>query len=168
MYGVRGRITTSKFSALSVMVFAATVAFPTSVSAQQKIYWNNDVRFSQSIQRSNSDGSGLETVIEGKNFNNSILNMAIDSVGAKIYWADTGLQSIRRADRDGSNVKTLVTGVQAPRSIALDLTNGKIYWTDLSFRQIERSNLDGSGREIVLGGLNRPWGLALDVDGGKV
>ena len=54
---------------------------------------------------------------------------AADDLTQKMYWTDTIADRIQRANLDGSRVETLVTGVDAPKGIALDLGRGKMYWT---------------------------------------
>jgi hypothetical protein len=53
-------------------------------------------------------------------------NAAIQS----IYFADEDTHSIRRSDADGSNVTTIVSGLVAPRGVAIDQVGGELYWSD--------------------------------------
>ena len=135
-------------------------------SAEQKIYWS-DASFPPSIQKSDLDGSNVETVIEQSAPAGGIGGVALDAAAGKVYWTDYKNSAIKRVDRDGANIETLISGLSAPRGIALDLTNSKIYWTDTGTGSIERANLDGTGREVVLAGRNNPYDVALDIASGK-
>ena len=59
----------------------------------------------------------------------------------------------------------IVTGLSAPRGIALDVSGGKIYWTESGSGKIGRSNLDGSQVQDIVTGLGTPRGIALQVSG---
>jgi len=113
------------------------------------------------IQRSDLDGSNVETLITGIDEANGL---AIDSVGGKIYWPDLATGKIQRANLDGSGVEDLVVGVDTPTTIDLDFLEGMMYWTDSAdvgqLNRIERANLDGSDREVIVSG-GFPWGIAV-------
>ena len=78
-----------------------------------------------------------------------------------MYWTDSGTEKIQRANLDGSNIEDIVTGVEAPRGIALDVAGGKMYWTTSS--KIQRANLDGSNVENLVTRLRDPGGIALNL-----
>ncbi len=86
----------------------------------------------------------------------------------KIYWTDTEPGKIQLANLDGSGVQDLVTGLRAPRGLALDEIGGKIYWADSRDGKIQRANLDGSGVQDLVTGLDTPGWIALDPGGGKI
>ena len=70
------------------------------------IYWT-DVSAGgwqpHSIMRANSDGSGLTTLLtEPSDFR----GMAVDSLGGKMYWTNTGALAIKRANLDGSSIES--------------------------------------------------------------
>ncbi len=74
----------------------------------------------------------------------------------KIYWTEvdwtTLTGKIRRAHLDGSQVKDIVTGLEAPKAIALDMLRRKVYWTDETTRKIQRADLTGRNvKDIVIG-----------------
>jgi len=127
-----------------------------------KVYWGNVSE--GAIQRSNLDGSGLETIVAGLIGPTAI---EVDPSGGKIYWthlADTQAdQKIQRANLDGSGVEDLLTGLPLPQDLALDVGAGTMYWTDLSAGTIRRANLDGSQATDVLTGLDTPGGLVIDT-----
>ena len=86
-----------------------------------------------------------------------------------IYWTDNYTDKIQRANLDGSNIEDLVTGIHAPRGIALDIESGKMYWMDIFYTdvvgpsKIQRANLDGSNVEDILI-LGDVWAYGLDLD----
>ena len=81
-----------------------------------KIYWvDPDANV---IQRSNLDGSGLQTLLGAA----GPIDIALDVAAGKMYWTDLGADSVQRANLNGSGVETLVSGLLGPRGIALDLT----------------------------------------------
>ncbi len=93
-------------------------------------------------------------------------DLAIDSVGRKLYWAETG--KIRRGNIDGTgSIQDIVTGLSFPKGLELDVAAGKVYWFDVS--SLKRANMDGSGSVETLftitGGLRD---LNLDIAAGKV
>ena len=142
-----------------------TVA-PAPASQAGKLYWTQ--LNSESIRRSNLDGSGVEDLVTTGLGTPS--GLALDVSGGKMYWTEVGSDRIRRSNLDGSGIEDLVTtGLNWPSDIALDVSGGKMYWTDTNTNKIQRSNFDGSGVEdLVTTGLRSPTGLALDVSGGKM
>ncbi|MDE2925394.1 MAG: hypothetical protein OXT71_03245 [Acidobacteriota bacterium] len=96
---------------------------------------------------------------------------------ARVYWVDGyRVGEIKRLPVGGSRVETLVTGLNAPRGLALDPGAGKMYWTeigivvsgDLIRGKIRRANLDGSEVEAIVTRLQNPFHLALDIGAGKI
>ena len=90
-----------------------------------------------------------------------------------MYWTDALSAKVQRVIRNGTAVEDLVTGLDAPRGLAVDLTGGKMYWTDLGavrgMGSIQRANLDGTDVEVLVPGVAGPYGgLALDVAGNKI
>ena len=139
-------------------------ATTTTASQTWKLYWTE--WDTESIRRSNLDGSGVEDlVITGLDAPGGI---ALDVAGGKMYWTDWDTDKIQRSNLDGSGVEDLITGLTSPYGIALDVAGGKMYWTDGIADKIQRSNLDGSGVEDLITGLDAPGGIALDVAGGKM
>ena len=68
--------------------------------------------------RANLDGSQEEEVI--RNGLDTPDGLAVDSVGQKIYWTDTGLNRIEVADVNGGQRKVLFwKNLDKPRAIVL-------------------------------------------------
>ncbi len=150
-------------AAVSIAVAAVT---PPGARGVSRMYWT-DWKTGK-IQRSNLDGSGVETLVTTGS--GAPFGIALDVAGGKMYWTDSVADMIQRSNLDGSGVETLVnTGLERPQGFALDVAGGKMYWTDWGTEKIQRSNLDGSGVEtLVTTGLETPRGITLDVAGGKM
>ena len=137
---------------------------PPDAGVANTIYWTEWE--TESIRRSDLDGSGIETLVTtGLDAPGGI---ALDVASGKMYWTDWDTDKIQRSNLDGSGVENLITGLTSPYAIALDVAGGKMYWTDGIADKIQRSNLDGSGVEDLITGLDAPGGIALDVTGGKM
>ena len=133
---------------------------PPEMVELKKLYWSDFG--TETIQRSDPDGSNVETLITGV----KPWGIALDIEGGKIYWV--GLfanQGLRRANLDGTNVEVLVQGTIG-QDLALDLQAGKVYWAGSG--KIQRANLDGSEVEDVITRSFTPDGIALDLVNGKV
>ena len=133
--------------------------------AHGKIYWTDLEGHRDGtgkIQRSNLDGSNVETVLNGVDEANAL---AVDAANGKIYWPEAVSQKIQRANLDGSEVEDLVTGLGNPTTVSLDLAAKKIYWTDSEWNgqtnRVQRANLDGSNVETIVSGIGFPWGIAV-------
>ena len=150
-------------AAVSIAVAAVT---PPGARGVSRMYWTDWK--TRKIQRSNLDGSGVETLVTTGS--GAPFGIALDVAGGKMYWTDSVADMIQRSNLDGSGVENLVnTGLERPQGFALDLAGGKMYWTDWGKEKIQRSNLDGSGVEnLVTTGLETPRGITLDVAGGKM
>ncbi len=120
-----------------------------------KLYWTdrgeNDV-----IQRSNTDGSDVETLVDTGNVD--AFGIALDVPSGKMYWADSALDLIKRANLDGSNVENFILISGDPESVTLDLRNGKIYWSTFIGREVFVANLDGTDEERIVSS-DEPIGL---------
>lgn len=125
----------------------------------KKLYWGDSG--SGLIQRSNPDGSNVETLITGV----KPWGIELDIEGGKIYWVSWANQRLSRANLDGSNVEVLVAG-ETFQELAIDLEAGKIYWSGSG--KIQRANLDGSEVEDIITSPFYPDGIALDLVNGKI
>ena len=114
-----------------------------------KLYWSD--REGMRIQRSNLDGSRVETLIEAAqgddarwDAGNWCVGIAVDVQGGKIYWTqkggdDAGVGSIRRANIEvptgqdpahRSDIEALFDDLPEPIDLDLDPGRRMIYWTD--------------------------------------
>uniref|UniRef100_A0A3B1J6C8 Low density lipoprotein receptor-related protein 4 n=1 Tax=Astyanax mexicanus TaxID=7994 RepID=A0A3B1J6C8_ASTMX len=96
--------------------------------------------------------------------------LAVDSVGRKIYWTDTGTNRIEVANLNGSMRKVLIwRNLDSPRAIAL-YHEMYMYWTDWGeHAKLERAGLDGSDRVVLISNnLGWPNGLAVDKAGSQL
>ena len=128
-----------------------------------KLYWT-DTRI---IQRSNLDGTEVEELVTWKDGASWPQDIAVDSNGKKIYWADSDTRKIQRSNLDGTKIEDLVTeGLQNPQRIALDPIAGKIYWADRGV--IRRADLDGKNVEELVLDLGFVSAMAVDPVAGKL
>ena len=85
-------------------------------------YGERKRRREDKIQRSNLDGSGVETLVT-----TGIVDpwgIALDVAGGKMYWTDWETGRIHRSNLDGSGVENLVTRrLFSPRGIALEFAH---------------------------------------------
>ena len=134
-----------------------------------KVYWVNTD--DGSIQRAERNGTDEETIVSGLNLPYGV---AVDEVGAKVYWTEYGsTKRVRRANTDGSNIENLITGgMDVPRSIALDVTGGKLYVVDAGiipgFGRVFRANLNGTGQENLITGKDALLSISLDLTSSRM
>jgi hypothetical protein len=132
-------------------------------SPNDKIYWTE--QGSGRIQRSDSDGAGIEDLVADLE---TPYGITIDIPMRRMYWCDGSTRKIQRANLDGSCVEDLVTsGISLPDGIDIDVDAGKMYWADRIGDKIQRANLDGSGVEDLVA-LDAPGDITLDTAGGKM
>jgi hypothetical protein len=134
-----------------------------------KLYWSD--REGMRIQRSNLDGSRLETLVEtGRgdddrwDARNWCVGIAVDAERGKIYWTqkggdDAGVGRILRANLEvpkgqtparRGDIEVLFDGLPEPIDLELDLDKRQIYWTD-------RGNLPG-GNSVARAPMDPPKG----------
>jgi DNA-binding beta-propeller fold protein YncE len=135
-----------------------------------KLYWSD--REGMRIQRSNLDGSRVETLIETghgaddrRDARNWCVGVAVDVAGGKVYWTqkgndDAGQGRILRANIEipkgqdpahRRDVEVLFDGLPEPIDLDLDLSKRQIYWTD-------RGDLPG-GNSVVRAPMDPPKGF---------
>ncbi|MBX3000633.1 MAG: SMP-30/gluconolactonase/LRE family protein [Caldilineaceae bacterium] len=119
------------------------------------------VALDNTIRRMNRDGTGVETLLAGRDGPSSL---RLDSVGGKIYWIDNGRalfgdgREIWRANPDGSDSERIISpanGFGTFDQLTLAPTLGKLYF--VAEDEIIWANLDGSSAEVVAtatGGVN--------------
>lgn len=124
-----------------------------------KLYWTD--RGAGKVQRSNLDGSEVETLVAFPAGSN-LRGISVDTEGGRIYFADNGSGKILRVDLDGENQEELVSGLGFPADVLFDVASQKLYWCDQTRDRLQRANPDGSGLE-TLHEPNAPY--FLDIDG---
>lgn len=139
-------------------------------SVNKKLYWttvycsdNSCSTVLGDILRSDLEGSGIETVVDGVG---SPFWIQVDPIGKKIYWTDIVNNVVRRSNLDGTRIDDLfVVGKKNnPNSLALDLKNGYIYWDqdgDVPNRScIKRMDLNGNHPKDIKCG----FGILVDIE----
>jgi len=157
----------ASFRSLLVVGLGLLIApLATPAAAQGKLYFVGNGSGPDPIRRTNVDGSGVVTVVDGLNFPQTI---AVDGVADKLYW--TNNDKVHRSNLDGSGIETLLATGGSVRGIALDVPGGKMYITDTLQQKIWRANLNGSDLTEIVSpsdGLNIPSHIAVDGVGGKI
>jgi len=152
-----------------------------------KIYWSeaSNTRSGGAIRRSNTDGSGLETIIPWPMTGNAkATNIEFDLNAEKMYWTDSGTVGIYRSNLDGTFVEQVLNvralqdrtnwGTGPGQSyefaqvsgLALDFESGQMFWADYFGGDIHVSDFNGNGIIQLASGMKTPRGMT--VSGGKV
>ena len=128
-------------------------------AAGGKIYWTEQPSATTGkIRSANLNGKNVTSV---RNLTSLPTGLAVDTVNKKLYIAN-GSGKIQRFNFDGTGFDSnLITGLDAPRGIAVDAAGGKIYWTARG--KIQRANLNGKNVQNVVTGLGAPADIALNV-----
>ena len=145
-----------------------------STTELTRMYWidlNFGLQNNSKVQRANTDGSNVETLVTWIHGLQRPLDISLDTINRKVYWVDDSRNVIQRANLDGKNVEDIVTGLDSPNSIALDVAGSMIYYVDRN--GIHRANLDGSNVEFLANysdkyTFNTPSDIALDMISGKI
>ena len=126
-------------------ILLATGALADSANHIFYTEWNYYSVSDSRIVRANADGSDAVTVLDGFRAGVGVKDLAVDSEGQKLYFANRSEALIERCNFDGSERDTVVTGAYAV-GLALDIDGGKVYWSDYSYSnpRIRRANLDGT------------------------
>ena len=138
-------------------------------AAGGKLYWTEKTSdYTGKIQKSNLDGSTVELV---KDLTSVPLYITLDAASGKLYLINS-YGKLQRMNVDGSNFQTnLITGLSAPKGLAVDAAGGKVYWIEQTGERtgtIRRANLDGTESELIKDLTAVPQGIALDTTAGKV
>jgi len=94
-----------------------------------------------------------------------IYDLAIDSVGRKIYWDLLLEGEIKRANLDGTFVETVASGLNSPSVVAVDQDDAALYWLAepaSGSLHLFRAGLDGSAIEdlgYIPVTYTRPFGI---------
>lgn len=137
-----------------------------------KLYWLQDPYSGDAepaedrILRANLDGTEVESVISVGDHDDSIRDMAIDTLNGHLYWTSLSPHVIRRSGLDGSGIVDLIDESSfpddpgTPRGIAVAGNSLVIAWG----RSIWGADLNGSQIRNISGPLSpSPLGLLTDV-----
>jgi DNA-binding beta-propeller fold protein YncE len=83
---------------------------------QNKMYFTN--RGSQSISRTNLDGTDIEVLVPQK-VGSFPAGISLDVGEGKMYWTDISADKIKRANFNGSGIEDVVVGLDNPFGITL-------------------------------------------------
>jgi len=134
--------------------------------SQGMIYWSDLLK--KTINRIHKDSTGKsvqsQTIMSDLNKPESL---AIDWVGKKLYWVDTGLNTISVSNLDGSHQKTLIKGTEETelRAIAVYPEKGYLFWSVWGDKgSIQRADLNGKNPTTILNSTNVKWVSSITVD----
>jgi len=134
-----------------------------------RIYWLE--QGSKTVNVANVDGSqrGVLVTLTG-GAPSSVTGIAVEPIGAKVYFSDLRRQRVQSADMDGASLLTLLPGLDEPVGVNIDPVASKLYVTVQGAAPgLQRANLDGTGLEpVITPGMQHPAGLALDGGAGKL
>ncbi|XP_071809054.1 low-density lipoprotein receptor-related protein 4-like isoform X2 [Asterias amurensis] len=134
---------------------------------EELVFWS-DVTL-DSIKRVYLNGTGVRSVITTGL--ESPGGIAVDWIGRKLYWTDSGTSRIEVSNLDGSQRSVLIwEDMEKPRAFAVHPEQGLMFWTDWgSTPKIESAGMDGSSRRIIANtNLFWPNGLTIDYTTQKV
>ena len=139
-------------------------------AAGDKIYWieKTDNR-SGRIRSANLDGTNARLV---KELTSVPMGIALDAANSTVYITN-GWGKVQSIGMDGGNFQPdLITGLDAPRGIAVDAAGGKIYWTEQTSEttgKIQSADLNGANvREVLRQVAGMPKAIAVDAANGKL
>jgi hypothetical protein len=106
------------------------------------------------IQRSNLDGSNVETLRQFLARNSAPRGLVVNGTSQEMYWTDEATQSIMRANLDGTGAQTVLTGAESVHALAIDFDDQRVFWseTDQHFQnsRIKTALLDGSEIQTIM------------------
>ncbi|XP_052872576.1 putative vitellogenin receptor [Anopheles cruzii] len=129
----------------------------------QHVYWTDIAHKTESIERSQEDGSKRELLLTAGLI--SPEDIALDWLTGNIYFSDSGQMHIAVCSNDGFFCKALIQEkLHKPRGIALLPQNGSLYYSDWGDKAcIAKARMDGSEQTILItDGIHWPNGLTLD------
>jgi DNA-binding beta-propeller fold protein YncE len=133
-------------------------------TVHDKLYWvggiaDDNPGLVSVIQRSNLDGSNVETVRITPATTSSPFGLVVNGATQHMYWTDRATGSVMRADLDGNDVQTIVTGTESMRALAIDFEHERIFWSETTSglnSRILTAHLDGSGIQTIVSGTPIP------------
>ena len=116
-----------------------------------KIYYMTIESGKGRLWRANSDGTN-PTIIYAYTNNDWPIQITINQIEQKVYWASVVGKNIEKCDFDGSNHETIISALPSLNcaGIAIDSNGEKIYWLDRNEKKLRRANLDGSNIEDIV------------------
>ncbi|XP_041106464.1 low-density lipoprotein receptor-related protein-like [Polyodon spathula] len=120
------------------------------------MYWS-EIGGESRIERAGMDGSNRKMLItKGLGWP---INLALDLLSERIFWADDKFRCIGSANLDGTDIK-LFQLLETPSPFSLSVFEDAIYWSDTKTRTIQKANKEtGKNRTVLIKRLGQPFGL---------
>lgn len=131
----------------------------------RRVYWSRGFDSGLSVNRADFNGQNEEIIFPTDNA--SIEDIAIDTVGRKIYYT-SGDGSVGRSNLDGSQLELVISENGLIYGLAVDPKGGKLYWTNIVENALRRANLDGSNIENLPISAVHPHDIAVDSCLGRI
>jgi hypothetical protein len=131
------------------------------------------------IRRSTTAGASVTTIWDLSSSTEAPQALALDLTGTDtLWWTTDGTSMVQKGNADGSgSVTNVITGIAAPRGIAVDPAASKVYWCEKGTGnngKIQRASMDGTGEEDLINtgddtaGIDSPEGLTIDLTTDKI
>jgi DNA-binding beta-propeller fold protein YncE len=130
---------------ITVFLLFFLFSFSNAEAQKPKLYWTHN---GVGIVSANLDGSDQKVLIPIRNIAHDL--PTLDSVGRKIYWADSNKKIIGRFNLDGSGEEVLIKTGSAVSAMSIDYIRKKICWLEAGIQKVYEANLDGSAPGIFL------------------
>jgi DNA-binding beta-propeller fold protein YncE len=177
--GVNGQILAINLDGSGAAPFTAPgapIASPEGVAvdpAPRIIYWVNNEKSEESIAWAKLDGSaGGVLSTAGTTLEGPCCRMAVDPVGGRVYFTNSGRISYANVNNTGGGDLNLIGSTVKPggEGLVVDPAAGRLYFLGGN-GEIGFANLNGTGGGDVPAGtgvFKTPWGLALDPSIGRL
>ena len=157
------RRVTPALAGLTPIVTGGSVIRGVAVSGAFLYWTTSNLASGGRIHRSALDGTGVVTLVTlapGQNPR----GIAVDPVGARIYWTDFETHAIWRANLDGTAAaQWLATGPSTgPYGIVVDGPGQRIYWTEYISGWLRSVSTSGASPATLVTGLVNPTYVTFD------
>lgn len=134
-----------------------------------KLFWTNYVNCV--LQRSDLDGSNVETIVDDFTYVQNPFAVAVDTVNYKVYWSASTPFAVNRSNLDGTGIERVVSSGLSSivRGIAVDASSDALFFSTQSgiYRvPLSSTGLDATGYKLTITSIyaiNTPAIAGIDV-----